>query len=414
MKSSHSNQFRAMGLALAAGMAVGAAGAQTMADGYQAQDGPNAAAIRWLDFVGLNTAEVYGAGQDFVFTLQPVAGVGTRLSATLSEPGLVYTQAGNLSPRAVPSYVGAAHRGAAFGLALRFQPDVATRQPALRVARGTLALNFANLLVKNEAGDALQFKLVAVDAEETVPRSATESETLRFTTDGGPWSDPVILSPVNGAKPYTTRSSFPVSPERLNIDSILSDAGGAPLADADYAAAAFMLTSTNPTAIRMVLSADLPYGTSSEAQAAAIGIVPLIPEANLNCASPVASQAICTLTVQNPPQSPYSIPVQLGGDVAAFETDCASLNLAALATAATCTVKAAANTSAVNPTLTLQPLVNAAAPSFLVTSAPQTVSLGTTTAPSSVTPVPSLSAWGLLALGLGLGVLGVFRRKSAP
>ena len=412
MRPPHCYPFRALGLALAASLASSLAGAQTLADGYQALDGPNAQAIRWLDFVGLNTAEVYAAGQNFVFTLQPVAGVGTRLSATLSEAGLVYTQAGNLSARALPSYVGAAHRGAAFGLPLRFQPDVAARQPALRVARGTLTLNFANLLVKNEAGDALQFKLVAVDAEETVPRSATESETLRFTTDGGPWSDPVILTPVNGAKPYTTRSSFPVSPLRLNIDSILSDAGGAPLPDADYAAAAFMWTSANPTSIQVNLSSNLPYGTGSEAQAAAFGIVPLIPEVSLSCAPPVASQAICTLTVQNPPQSPYSIPVELGGDVAAYDTDCASVNLAALATTATCTVKAAANPAAVNPTLTLQPLVNAAAPSFLVTSALQTVSLGTT-APSTVTPVPSLSAWGLLALSLGLGVLGVFRRKPA-
>ena len=411
MMSSHCNQFRAMGLALAAALGASAVGAQTLADGYQAQDGPNAQAIRWLDFVGLDTTQVFATGQDFLFTLQPVSGVATQLSATLSEPGLVYLQPGNLSPRTVPSYVSAAaHRGAAFGLPLRFQPDVPTRQPALRVARGTLSLNFANLLVQNNAGNVLQFKLVVVDAEETVPRSATESETLRFTTDGGPWSDPVILTPVNGAKPYTTRSSFPVSPQRLNIDSILSDAGGAPLPDADYAAAAFMLTSANPASMQMALSSNLPYGSGSQAQAAAIGIVPLIPEVNLNCAPPVASEVTCTVTVHNPPQSPYSIPVQLSGDVAAYDTDCASLNLAALAAQATCTVKPRAGATVANPTLTLQPQLDAAAPSFLVGSAPQTVAFGATTS-AGVTPVPGLSQWGLLVLGLGLGWAGMVRRR---
>ncbi|WP_354446300.1 IPTL-CTERM sorting domain-containing protein [Ottowia thiooxydans] len=385
--------------------------AQTSAQAYQAIDGPvNADVIRWLDFSGMT-----GAGpsysQDFLFDVPSPSGVRTQLALTLERGYMLTTYHGTLSAQPLPAYVGVQpNRGSAFGLTARYRPDTAAREPALRSRGGIMRLNLNQLVLTNPAGHELQFQIVAVDAEETTPLNSAQTEGIRFTTDGGGWIDPVQLSPLAGQLPATVLATYP-DPKSVLLQSRL------PLLPENYAASAWMHTTTNPSNIVAILGTEPGLGDQSEAQAVAFGVIPLIPEARVTCTpatlvDTAGQSATCTVDVVNPPRSAYAIALSVAGNSARFSSDCASVSFTALQTQATCTVTATPNSTPGDGDAPVIVSVSSdpEEPSWLVTGSAQTITVRDSSASGSgVTAVPTLGEWMLTVLGLGLGALGLRR-----
>lgn len=393
--------------------------AQTTAQAYQALDGPvNADVIRWLDFSGMT-----GAGpsysQDFLFDVPSSSGVSTQLALTLERGSILATYHGTLSAQPVPAYTGTeTNRGSAFGLTARYRPDTAAREPALRSRGGIMRLNLNQLVLTNAAGHELQFQMVAVDAEETTPLSIGQTEGIRFTTDGGDWIDPVQLTPLAGNLAATVLASYP-DPKSVLLQSRL------PLLPENYAASAWMHTTTNPSNLIAILDTEPGPGEQSEAQAVAFGVIPLIPEAQVSCApaaliDAAGQNSTCTVTVTNPPRSAYAIELTVAGDSTRFSSNCASVSFAALQTQATCTVTATPNNTPGDGVATVVVSVSSDSeePSWLAVGSAQTITIrDSSTTGVGITAVPTLGEWMLAMLGLGLGALGLrhirYRRSRA-
>ncbi|MBF5006042.1 hypothetical protein [Diaphorobacter caeni] len=447
----HSATIRAgllAGLMLAAGPAAYAQA--TAAETYRASAGPvgSMELARWLDFAGLDVAKAQGAsGQDFAFAVTSDAGVQATLALNLWRPGILYPfppGPGNLLASALPVKPVAApypdpqsHRGSALGAVL-YKPDTAARRPALVSSTGSMLLNLRQIVLRNSAGHALQFKLVAADAEETVPvppgdYSEPRSETLSFQTDGGSWdgTEAVQITPVRGDKPATVLRSpaFGNLGDTITLSSRLTAQNdpAAPLDAADYRASAWLHPTLNPTAIRTQF-----FNTSTSNQAAAFAVIPLIPEASVACAATEllpGQSATCTVSVVHPPQSAYSLPLVLSGDGARFG-GCASVDFAALQTSATCTLTPTSGPAAA---VDVSVGVDAAQPGWLVTGQAVRVSVaaqddgtgapgtggpgsgnpGNGTPGASVQAVPANAAWALALLAAALGALGWRRAGRA-
>ena len=127
----------------------------------------------WLDFTGYSDAQAQGAGQLFTFSLPD----GSTLSLTLH----VSTNKTNpaLAPHAVPSWSGSAIGHSGFS-------NIPGNPVLYEVASGsTVNLALANIGVTPPpgSGSSVSYAMIAADGE-----SSNQTESLRFTTNGAPWT----------------------------------------------------------------------------------------------------------------------------------------------------------------------------------------------------------------------------------
>ncbi|THT98081.1 hypothetical protein E9531_14860 [Lampropedia puyangensis] len=385
----------------------------TAADAYQAAPMPGGPFLmdeaRWLDFAPLDLAQVQStAGQDFEFAVTSASGVQATLSLNLLRPAMLVAlpdTAGTLRTSALPVNPAVApdfHRGSALGEVL-YAPYVSTRQPALVSEHGTATLNLSELALRNAAGHQLQFHLVAADAGETVPLSSTESEGLSFVTNGEAWdaSAAVQITPVWGNQPATVQHSMMGDTVGLSSRLVSFADPNLPLAEADYRASAWVFPTLNPTEVHASL-----YTQSGNNQAVAFAVIPLIPEAYVQCAPWIleaGASATCTISVTNPPQSAYTLSLVLNGDADRF-TGCTSVSFAPLQESATCTLTP---TPGPDAGVQVQVGVDAGAPGWL-TPGPltQVATRAFSGSTASVKPVPADAPWALGLLVIALGLLG--------
>ncbi|KIQ97671.1 CshA/CshB family fibrillar adhesin-related protein [Lysobacter sp. A03] len=122
----------------------------------------------WFDMSGYNDVTARsGGGQPFVVSLPG----GATLSFTLKVSGNA------LDARAVPTWTGGAFGNSAF-LGISGKPVLYTRNNG-----STVTASLSGITVTTNGGSGLPFVFVAADAEST-----NNGESLRFTTDGDPWS----------------------------------------------------------------------------------------------------------------------------------------------------------------------------------------------------------------------------------
>ncbi|MEO8857302.1 MAG: CshA/CshB family fibrillar adhesin-related protein, partial [Burkholderiaceae bacterium] len=135
----------------------------------------------WFDFSGYNdTTARSSAGQNFVFNLPG----GATLSLNVKASG---TAAAAVSS---PSWSGSAFGYSAF-LGIPGKPVL------YGTASGTTSLSFTNIVLATGSATNIPYTLVAADGE-----SSNDGESLKFTTNGNPWT---LLSQMgNGGSTYPT------------------------------------------------------------------------------------------------------------------------------------------------------------------------------------------------------------------
>ncbi|WP_222565179.1 CshA/CshB family fibrillar adhesin-related protein [Novilysobacter antarcticus] len=142
----------------------------------------------WFDMSGYNDGTARGAGgQPFVVSLPG----GATLSFTLKVSGNANANAIALDARAVPTWTGGAFGNSAF-LGISGKPVLYTRNNG-----STVTASLSGITVTTSGGSGVPFVFVAADAEST-----NNGESLRFTTDGDPWS---LLAQIA----YGTAAAYP-------------------------------------------------------------------------------------------------------------------------------------------------------------------------------------------------------------
>ena len=359
-----------------------AASAQTTLSTQLANDGTYKNDLYWINFDGVTAANLTALAN-----YQAVISNGTGnygLSFALQAVG-----SGFVNPRAL----------ATNPLTSLGQPGHYSQSSGTFVipTSGTPAdgtLNFTNIEVRNQANQRLQFQWIVADAE----RTSGNGERIDGTTNGDGWALLEML-------PGTT--------------------AGAPLNELTFGASTFSITPTlagtsinaflvstkihdvaNPGAISILLTE--PNG----AQAVALAVQPLIPQASIACVQPrinTGETSICTVTVDNPPLDNFTIPVTVptGPD---YTSNCGkTFNFTGsgnTSVSQTCTVTVPAGTT---PTPTTVPLTITPSPAgnYVVKKDGQ-VLLGAAAAAA----VPTLNEWALMLLGLAmLGVAGFHYKR---
>ncbi|QRP63640.1 DUF11 domain-containing protein [Rhodanobacter sp. FDAARGOS 1247] len=135
----------------------------------------------WLDFSTYNDATARSsAGQNFVFNLPG----GATLSFTVKASGT------NMAAVASPSWSGAAFGYAAFN-------GIPGRPVLYGTGTGTSNFSFTNIVLSVNGATNVPYALVAADGE-----SSNSGESLKFTTNGNPWTQLAQMS--NGGAIYPT------------------------------------------------------------------------------------------------------------------------------------------------------------------------------------------------------------------
>ncbi|WP_350016136.1 CshA/CshB family fibrillar adhesin-related protein [Rhodanobacter sp. IGA1.0] len=135
----------------------------------------------WLDFSTYNDATARSsAGQNFVFNLPG----GATLSFNVKASGT------NMAAVASPSWSGAAFGYAAFN-------GIPGRPVLYGTGTGTSNFSFTNIVLSVNGATNVPYALVAADGE-----SSNSGESLKFTTNGNPWTQLAQMS--NGGAIYPT------------------------------------------------------------------------------------------------------------------------------------------------------------------------------------------------------------------
>ncbi|MDG6078926.1 DUF11 domain-containing protein [Erythrobacter litoralis] len=159
----------------------------------------------WLNMSNYSDTVARTTGQNLSYTLPD----GSRLTFRLQVTNSPTTALTILSSAAAPSWTGAAVGNSSFlnipGRPILYQ----------NVAGSQTTLTFSNITITPPPGASQtnQFAFVVADAEST-----DNSETLRYTTNGGPWQLLDRVAPISGGQ-YPTNSG-------LGTATFLSTGGG--------------------------------------------------------------------------------------------------------------------------------------------------------------------------------------------